>query len=454
MISELKITSVALCSSIYLRRSYCSSISSKIKDCYSNIKENNFDVAELKENYKCLAESFNNIETNPYYVENGLRKVYPYYYRHTTYCKGRWIKKPLIDVYTQEFSLYPREEIEKRILTGVLRVNGEIVNLNYVLKNSDVMTASVHRHELPVWACSMKVIFEDDDVLVVDKPSSIPVHPCGLYRYNSAAFILEYEGKWKDLHVTHRLDRLTSGVLIFAKSSEKSNEIHENLILRNVEKEYLCRVEGEFPDGVIMCNKPLKKIYSKIGIALVDPLGKIAVTEFQKLSYNGKSSVVRCKPYTGRTHQIRAHLQYLGYPIVNDVLYNSYVFGPEKGKHGVLHKDIGQLLVDLVKEHSVNWWLGKLEESKVTDSVVDTNIKKMISSINCYSLDEKLLGDSYKKDSSKLTSEKNCYFCKNVFCDPKPSNMFMFLHAHKYKTSKWEYQTEIPVWASDDWNIM
>ncbi|GFU04884.1 RNA pseudouridylate synthase domain-containing protein 2 [Nephila pilipes] len=454
MISGLKLSSNAFRPNLYLSYKNYSSISSKIKDCCSNSKENSLDLATLKDNYKSLTENSINIEDNPYYIEDGLRKVYSYYYRHITYCKGRWIKKKLFDVYNKEFSLYPPDEIEKRILSGVLRVNGEIVDLNYVLKNSDVVTASVHRHELPVFACSIKIIFEDDDVLVVDKPCSIPVHPCGLYRYNSAVFILEHEGERKNLHITHRLDRLTSGVLIFAKSSEISKEIHENLNLRNVEKEYLCRVEGEFPDGVVVCNKPLKHMYHKVGIALVDPQGKISITEFQKLSYNGKSSVVRCKPYTGRTHQIRVHLQYLGYPIVNDTLYNSYVFGPEKGKHGMLHKDINELLSDLVKEHSINWWLGKLNETKTMDSTTDLNIKSLISRMECYNLGEKLLSDNYKKDSSKVTSEKNCYFCKNVFRDPKPSNMFMFLHAHKYKINKWEFQTEIPLWASDNWNIM
>ncbi|GIY36540.1 RNA pseudouridylate synthase domain-containing protein 2 [Caerostris extrusa] len=77
----------------------------------------------------------------------------------------------------------------------------------------------------------------------------------------------------------------------------------------------------------------------------------MSITEFQKLSFNGKSSVVRCRPYTGRTHQIRAHLQYLGYPILNDPLYNSYAFGPEKGKHGVFHKNVDELMEDLINKH-------------------------------------------------------------------------------------------------------
>ncbi|KAF8771019.1 pseudouridylate synthase RPUSD2-like [Argiope bruennichi] len=391
---------------------------------------------------------------NPYYIEDRLRKVYPYYFNHLTYCKKRWAKRTLIDIYSCEFGLYPRNELERRILSGAVKVNGEPVDLEYELKLSDVLSSKVHRHELPVLAASIKVIYEDENFVVIDKPPSIPVHPCGLYRYNSAVFILEQEGNWRDLHVIHRLDRLTSGVLIFAKNVESSRKIHEDLNMRDVTKEYICRVEGEFPDGVIMCNKPLKHFYNKIGIALVHPRGKISVTEFQKLSFNGKSSVVKCKLYTGRTHQIRAHLQYLGFPILNDSLYNSYIFGPEKGKHGKIHKSIDKLLKDLVEIHSTEWFVKDDEKKTPCNSETDTNISKLLLDMNCYNMDAMLHSDAYKKNSSRLYRDEDCFFCNNVLCDPKPSNLFMFLHAHIYKSDKWEFQTDMPIWASDDWNIM
>ncbi|CAL1290991.1 unnamed protein product [Larinioides sclopetarius] len=425
-----------------------------------NFNPNEIDSNKHVENSKessTFDEKQNHSERkeNPYYIEDGLRKVYPYHYDHLTYCKRRWAKRNLLDIYSCEFSLYPRKEVEKRILSGVVKVNGEPVDVEYELKLSDVLTSSVHRHELPVLAASIKVIFENDDLLVIDKPPSIPVHPCGLYRYNSAVFILEQEGNWKDLHTIHRLDRLTSGVLIFAKNVQSSREIHENFHMRDITKEYICRVDGEFPDGVVMCNKPIKHFYNKVGVALVHPMGKISITEFQKLSYNGKSSVVKCKLYTGRTHQIRAHLQYLGYPIVNDSLYNSYIFGPEKGRHGKIHKSVDKLLNDLAEKHSDDWFVKDDDEEKISwSSVADSNIAKLLFNMNCYSMNEDLLSDAYKKDPTRLHYDKNCFFCANVLRDPKPSSLFMFLHAHKYKCDKWEFQTNMPIWTSDDWDIM
>ncbi|KFM74596.1 RNA pseudouridylate synthase domain-containing protein 2, partial [Stegodyphus mimosarum] len=386
-----------------------------------------------------------------YYFKNGLRKVYPYYFQYSTFCKGRWINRKLIDVYSEEFAVHPRQELEKRISEGLLKVNGKSVDLHYILRNGDHVTACSHRHELGVLASPINIIYENEDILIVNKPSSIPIHPCGFYRHNTILFILAKEKNMKNLHVAHRLDRLTSGVLILAKSSKKSRELHDQLNLRDIKKEYVCRVEGNFPDGIVICNKPLKKCNHKLGISVVDPSGKVSVTEFEKLNFNGKSSVVCCRPLTGRTHQIRVHLQYLGYPIVNDPLYNSYVFGPVKGKHGIFHKTIKELLEDLAEEHSSEWWLESSYGN--TDKPYETVKSEMNfkQEMQFAMVDKELMKSKYEKDDAKVSFDKNCYFCSHSYRDPKPTNLIMFLHALKYQTKDWEFKTEMPTWAFEEW---
>lgn len=113
----------------------------------------------------------------------------------------------------------------------------------------------------------------------------------------------------------------------------------------------MCRVVGEFPEHEVVCEEPILVVSYKVGVCRVDPKGKPCKTIFQKLSYNGKTSVVKCLPRTGRTHQIRVHLQYLGYPIVNDPIYNMEAWGPEKGKGGKIGKTDEELLKALVEEH-------------------------------------------------------------------------------------------------------
>ena len=162
-------------------------------------------------------------------------------------------------------------------------------------------------------------------MLIVDKPPSIPVHPCGRYRLNSILGILNRELGYKHIHTLHRLDRLTSGLLMFAKTKERAVYMDNLFKERSLQKQYLCRVEGEFPDGEIVVDKPIEVWSYKIGICGVGDNGREATTVFEKLSYNGKSSVVRAKPKHGRMHQIRVHLQYLGHPILNDPLYNDEV---------------------------------------------------------------------------------------------------------------------------------
>lgn len=173
--------------------------------------------------------------------------------------------------------------------------------------------------------CKLKIIHEDDHMLVVDKPPSIPVHPCGRYRHNSIIFLLAKEFGVKKIHTIHRLDRLTSGILMFAKSLERSQFMSSQIRSLAVQKEYLCRVEGEFPVDEVEVSEPIEVFSNKIGVCGVGREGKACTTLFKRLSFNGKSSVVLAKPKQGRMHQIRVHLQYLGHPIVNDSLYNDVV---------------------------------------------------------------------------------------------------------------------------------
>ncbi|XP_050081522.1 pseudouridylate synthase RPUSD2-like isoform X3 [Anopheles aquasalis] len=294
-----------------------------------------------------------------YYIENGLRKVYPYYFTFTTFTKGRWVGEKILDVFAREFRAHPAEEYERCIKAGTLTVNYEKVPTDYRLKHNDLLANIVHRHEVPVTSQPITIVHMDDDIVVVNKPASIPVHPCGRYRHNTVVFILAKEYNLKNLRTIHRLDRLTSGLLLFGRSPKKARQMEHQIRNRQVQKEYICRVEGEFPDGVIECKEPIEVVSYKIGVCKVSPKGKECTTTFQKLGFNGSSSVVLCKPLTGRMHQIRVHLQYLGYPVVNDPLYNHEVFGPAKGRGGDIGgKSDDQLVKDLINIHNAENWLG------------------------------------------------------------------------------------------------
>ncbi|XP_034432224.1 RNA pseudouridylate synthase domain-containing protein 2 isoform X1 [Hippoglossus hippoglossus] len=436
-----------------------------------------------------------------YYFEGGLRKVRPYFFDFKTYCKGRWVGKSLLEVFETEFRAEPLEFYQRAAKEGRIRLNETPVeDLSVVLRNNDHLRNTVHRHEPPVVGRPLEILVDDGEVLVVDKPASIPVHPCGRFRHNTVIFILGKERGFSELHTVHRLDRLTSGVLLFARTLETSKKLDQLVRDRQLEKEYVCRVDGEFPEGEVTCEEPILIVSFKIGICRVDPKGKDCRTVFQRLSFNGKTSVVRCLPLTGRTHQIRVHLQYLGFPIFNDPIYGSSAWGPNRGKGGVVGKSDEELLHALVEEHRSQESLHLLdmqddgiairqqaEKNKTCEkpdlaepdlsgdapqtqmptgctssSATLDEVKQGCtdSNTNSSSLQESQIQSNGNQTEETDTSQKTpavtrdslCSECKLVRPDPTEKELIMYLHALRYKGPDFEYSTRAPDWAKEDWD--
>lgn len=241
-----------------------------------------------------------------------------------------------------------------------------------------------------------------------------------------------------------------------------------------LEKEYVCRVEGEFPAKEVTCKEPILVVSYKVGVCRVDPRGKPCETVFQRLSYNGHSSVVKCRPLTGRTHQIRVHLQFLGHPILNDPIYNSVAWGPSRGRGGHIPKTDEELLRDLVAEHQAKQSLDVLDlcESDLSPGLPDstaasseltknsmeeltTGVQKMdgIVAAGPQDLDMTALV-SEKASETDVTNQETdplCTECRLVRQDPLPQDLVMFLHAFCYKGPDFEYVSPMPAWAQDDW---
>nr|KAF7413128.1 hypothetical protein H0235_012979 [Vespula pensylvanica] len=309
------------------------------------------------------------------------------------------------------------------------------------------------------------------------------VHPCGRYRHNTVVFILAKEYNLKNLRTIHRLDRLTSGILLFGRTPKKARQMEHQIRNRQVHKQYVCRVEGEFPEEEVVCSEPIEVVSYKIGVCKVSEKGKDCVTRFKRLSYNGKSSVVLCKPQTGRMHQIRVHLQYLGYPVVNDPLYNHVVFGPHKGKGGNIGKTDEELVRDLISIHNAENWLGMdgdsemslfkskldMEERDLAGNDKNVNSSPEEASSTATLSEEERPQQELKSlkvtvgtqtgseppDQSfandKVIVDPHCYECKVKYRDPKPSDLVMYLHAWRYCGPGWEYETPLPAWAASDW---
>ncbi|KAL1786855.1 kinetochore scaffold 1 [Sigmodon hispidus] len=378
---------------------------------------------------------------------------------------GRWVGRSLMHVFSTEFRAQPLTYYEAAVRAGRLHLNEEPVqDLNIVLKDNDFLRNTVHRHEPPVTAEPIRLLTENEDVVVIDKPSSIPVHPCGRFRHNTVIFILGKEHQLKELHPLHRLDRLTSGVLMFAKTAAVSEKIHEQVRDRQLEKEYVCRVKGEFPDKEVICKEPILVVSYKIGVCRVDPRGKPCETVFQRLSYNGHSSVVQCRPLTGRTHQIRVHLQFLGHPVLNDPIYNSTAWGPSRGQGGHIPKTDEELLRDLVAEHQAKESLnvldlcegdlaaGLMDSTAPSSELVKDSLKELATVsqkidgvAEATSQDLDTPEKAAKTDVMNQETDPLCSECRLSRQDPLPQDLVMFLHALRYKGPDFDDNIQKPV---------
>jgi RluA family pseudouridine synthase len=271
------------------------------------------------------------LQETHYYFNDRLRYVQPYYYTFESWTKRRWLNRSLLEVMAQEFTNYGRAYFEKKIADGSIRVDGQLVPLDYVLRDHQLITHRVHRHEPPVFRSAVVVVAETDELLVVHKPASLPTHPTGRYRHNTLLFVLAHEQRRFNLYAFNRLDKTTSGVMLLAKSSEGAAHWSQRLQSSQIAKHYLARVVGRFPHERLELDCPMLIRPPRLGgpgvadrtVHAHDRHFREAQTHFELLAYDetSDSSVVLAQPITGRTHQIRVHLKHLGHPIVNDPVY-------------------------------------------------------------------------------------------------------------------------------------
>lgn len=307
------------------------------------------------------------------------------------------------------------------------------------------MTHTSHRHEPPVSSKDVQIVHQDEDLIVINKPAGIPVHPAGRYRHNSVLNILSIEHNFSpNIAPCNRLDRLTSGLMFFSQHASSAEKMRQYLFDREVSKEYVARVVGDFPDGEIVCEEPLMTVNPLLGLNRVHPDGKTAKSIFEKVSFNGLTSVVRCKPFTGRTHQLRVHLQFLGHPIANDPLYaNKKVWGDNAADWRTKSdEEISDKLLNLNKSELADFGnFGPKPNCEVAPSYVSDETKAEAKQRR-----DKRIGE--------LLNGEICDVCQApLYSDPSPSELGIFLHALKYRADdgSWSYETELPDWAADDW---
>lgn len=241
-----------------------------------------------------------------------------------------------IDKILPEFnSEWSRSQLQEWIKEGLIEVNGKAVKSNYKLKLGDrieITEKEVEEADIQAENLNLDIYYEDDDVAIVYKPKGMVVHPSPGHYTGTLVNGLMYQ--IKNLSgingeirpgIVHRIDKDTSGLLMVAKNDVAHRSLVEQLMAKTVKRKYIALVHGHIPHEFGTIDAPIgRNKNDRQSMAVVDD-GKEAVTHFNVIETFKNYTLVECELETGRTHQIRVHMKYIGYPLVGDPKY-----GPKK----------------------------------------------------------------------------------------------------------------------------
>jgi len=227
---------------------------------------------------------------------------------------------------------YSRSRLQQLIRSGFVRLNKQTTRPRQIVRGGD----KIHLIEPPLEKIEMRpepipldVLFEDDDLIIINKPTDLTVHPgAGQREHTLVNALLSHctnlsgiGGKERP-GIVHRLDKETSGCLVVAKNDIAHRELSKQFAARTVEKIYLAVVAGKLrkPTGVIEENIGRHPVQRK-RMSVSSKRGRAAKTEYRVIRSSDQASLVECRLHSGRTHQIRVHLHHLGHPVLGDKIY-------------------------------------------------------------------------------------------------------------------------------------
>lgn len=256
-------------------------------------------------------------------------------------------EKLRIDKYLINELDYSRSKIQRMINSNNILVNNNPIKTSYNLHIGDEITINEEYNEvleIKPENIPLDIYYEDEYLLVVNKPSGMVVHPAaGNYEktlvnalmYHCNNNLSNVNGEIRP-GIVHRIDKDTSGLLLVAKNDEVHNDLAKQIADKTVTRKYVALVQGVIAEDTATIDAPIgRDVNDRKKMAVTDKNAKDAITHLRVLKRYEKSTLIECNLETGRTHQIRVHLNYIGHPIVNDPVY---------GYKKLDDKEFGQML--------------------------------------------------------------------------------------------------------------
>lgn len=218
----------------------------------------------------------------------------------------------------------------KKMQESIL-IDGRWEYVRYILQPGDTLTVHVQEtdisEKIPPVEMALDIVYEDEDIMVINKPADMPIHPSLNNYYNSLAnglaWYFEKQNKPFIFRCVNRLDRDTSGLTIIAKHMLSSGILSSMVAERSIHREYQAIVRGKVIPEAGTIDAPIARVADSIIERTVDyEKGDRAVTHYETIAYKNGHSLLSIHLETGRTHQIRVHMKHIGFPLIGDHLYN------------------------------------------------------------------------------------------------------------------------------------
>lgn len=241
--------------------------------------------------------------------------------------------KRLDSVLAERYGEYSRSFWSKAIARKHVRLNDKIVKSGYKVNAGDNVIIQIPKTKKE--SVDIPIIYEDDDLVVIDKPAGLLVHDAGNFdqEFTVVDFISrKFIGDDERMGIVHRLDRTTSGVMVCAKNDQVATELQLQFADRTIQKEYLAICSGSASEPKAIIDLPIERNPKAPHTFRVGANGKPSSTTYEVIEEHDDLKKLLLAPKTGRTHQLRVHLAYIGLPILGDKLY-----GGRKASRVMLH---------------------------------------------------------------------------------------------------------------------
>ena len=245
-----------------------------------------------------------------------------------------------LDNYLTKMIDESRSQVIKMIKNGEVLVNGKVTKAGYILKKDDIIVVNHLKKDESILPEKMDldIVYEDDDVIVVNKANGVVVHPAVGNYHGTLVNGLLYHTKLSDLNgetrpgIVHRIDAYTTGLLMVAKNNKAHEFLANQLALKKTYRKYIALVWGNIKNDSGTIDAPIGRSLNDRKKMAVIVSGKPAITHFKVLKRFRNATLIELRLETGRTHQIRVHMDYIGHPVVNDPVYGNHKLIDETGQ--------------------------------------------------------------------------------------------------------------------------